>query len=108
MTKPSDHAQSADNAPTGLVLTCPDCGGEFSLRDMPDVRALLAERERAADEWWISDGDLKRGGEKVLGPFATQDLALTVRTLFEAHPSANGRTYWVCLYTPAVRQGGAS
>lgn len=53
-----------------------------------------------ADEggrWWISDGpiDSEPAGEKILGPFASRDLALEVRALYEAHPRANGMTYWV-------------
>lgn len=49
----------------------------------------------ACTEWWISDGDANHGGRKILGPFATRDLALDVRSLYEASPRANGLTFWV-------------
>lgn len=47
------------------------------------------------ERWWISDGDVAYGGEKILGPFGSRDLALEVRRLFEAHPDAGGLTFWV-------------
>jgi hypothetical protein len=47
--------------------------------------------------WWITTGPLPAGGEKVLGPFCSQDLALKVRSYMEAAQRAagDGRTYWV-------------
>lgn len=59
-----------------------------------DLRTLLDALSRST-EWWISDGDANRGGEKLLGPFATRDLALEVRALYEASHRANGQTFWV-------------
>jgi hypothetical protein len=48
--------------------------------------------EQAAD-WWVCDGPLPAGGQKITGPFATQELALTVRAYVE---KAEGRTdLWV-------------
>ena len=44
--------------------------------------------------WWITTDILARGGVKVLGPFETQELALTVRTLKE-RAERTGITYWV-------------
>ena len=44
--------------------------------------------------WWITTDILARGGKKVLGPFETQELALTVRALKEK-AEGTGRTYWV-------------
>lgn len=54
-----------------------------------------ATETETATEWWISDGDAARGGEKILGPFVSRDLALEVRALYEAHPRAQGLTFWV-------------
>jgi len=34
-------------------------------------------------QWWITTGILTLGGEKILGPFATQELALVVRSYVE-------------------------
>lgn len=34
--------------------------------------------------WWITTEFFANGGEKVMGPFATRDLALDVRVLREA------------------------
>jgi hypothetical protein len=46
-----------------------------------------------ATEWWVCDGPLPAGGRKVTGPFATQELAITVRNYVER---AGGRTdLWV-------------
>lgn len=47
----------------------------------------------AANTWWIATNALPLGGEKVLGPFATQELAFSVRSYVEKvnHPA----TYWV-------------
>lgn len=39
--------------------------------------------DRLAEQWWICTDVLARGGVKVLGPFATQELALDVRFYVE-------------------------
>jgi hypothetical protein len=43
--------------------------------------------------WWITTDALARGGEKFLGPFGTQELALTVRRYVELAEAP--RTFWV-------------
>ena len=48
--------------------------------------------------WWICTDVLARGGEKLLGPFESQDLALEVRRHVEAGGLLRGkrdRTFWV-------------
>jgi hypothetical protein len=53
---------------------------------------MTATPGQAAD-WWVCDGPLPAGGQKITGPFATQELALTVRAYVE---KAEGRTdLWV-------------
>lgn len=50
---------------------------------------------QAPSDWWVCDGILPpRGtGQKIIGPFATQELALQVRTYVEI---AEGRSdLWV-------------
>jgi len=37
----------------------------------------------AAGGWWVTTDILARGGEKVLGPFATKELAVDVRGYVE-------------------------
>lgn len=54
-------------------------------------------------KWWIATDALARGGQKVLGPFESQDLALDVRTFLEAvprhkrpdGPARLAETFWV-------------
>ena len=43
--------------------------------------------------WWIATDALAHGGEKVLGPFATRELALDIRRYVEAVKAP--MTYWV-------------
>ena len=45
-------------------------------------------------QWWICTDQLKNGGEKKLGPFATKELALDVRNYVERAESGD-QTYWV-------------
>lgn len=53
--------------------------------------------------WWICTDVLARGGEKVLGPFESQELALDVRTFIELvprhkrpdGPARLAETFWV-------------
>jgi hypothetical protein len=45
--------------------------------------------------WWIATDELAKGGEKILGPFESRDLALEVRVYVEAHPRYRPRTFWV-------------
>lgn len=55
--------------------------------------------ERVAEQWWICTDVLARGGEKLLGPFESQKLALEVRRHVEAggllRNKKDGRTFWV-------------
>jgi hypothetical protein len=44
------------------------------------------------EQWWITTG-LNQGGKKLLGPFITRDLALSVRTYMEIAEAP--ATYWV-------------
>lgn len=76
-----NDTHNAELAPTGLVLTCPDCEGEFSVRDMPDVRALLAERECAAES--VRVGFRYQDGE-ILSPereARSEDIELPVAVI---------------------------
>lgn len=45
--------------------------------------------------WWITTDALARGGEKILGPFATQELALNVRTYVEKVERQRMDKLWV-------------
>lgn len=54
-----------------------------------------------AGHWWITTGPLPAGGEKVLGPFGSQELALKVRSYMEVAQQSDGRTYWVDDEEPA-------
>jgi|SRR5215469_6005888 len=70
----------------------------------PDVAGImLAWFARAAalphltppppDRWWIATGELNvTGSRKILGPFASRELALDVRSYVER---VRGETYWV-------------
>lgn len=56
----------------------------------------MTESEQSVNldrRWWISTGPLARGGRKVLGPFADQELALKVRTYVEK--AENRDDLWV-------------
>ena len=48
-------------------------------------------------KWWICVDALARGGEKLLGPFESQELALEVRRHVEAGGllRAKGSSFWV-------------
>jgi hypothetical protein len=35
------------------------------------------------EQWWVTTHFFHRGGEKILGPFESQELALTVRSFVE-------------------------
>jgi hypothetical protein len=58
--------------------------------------------------WWICTDRLDHGGEKILGPFGSRDLALEVRTYVEQVKAP--RTFWVDEETgpsdPAPAPGG--
>jgi hypothetical protein len=49
--------------------------------------------------WWITTDALTRGGEKILGPFVTQQLACEVRSYVEKAEAP--RTFWVDRDDPA-------
>ena len=53
----------------------------------------MTETEAERGQWWITTDILARGGEKILGPFATQELALSVRRYVELAEAP--RTFWV-------------
>lgn len=57
-----------------------------------------------AEVWWISDGPVDEGGKKILGPFESRDLALSVRRLYEDHADARGLTFWVSRDTAAEQR----
>lgn len=59
------------------------------------ARAFYSERERAPERWWITTERLTHGGEKVLGPFESKDLALDVRYWRELANGDGGPTYWI-------------
>jgi len=48
----------------------------------PNAAALTTD-DPALVGWWITDDFLWRNGRRIMGPFATQDLAMQVRTLRE-------------------------
>lgn len=54
------------------------------------------------ERWWICTDELTRGGEKILGPFESRDLALEVRAYVEQSPRHKPRTYWVDAEAPVV------
>lgn len=54
------------------------------------------------ERWWICTDELTRGGEKILGPFESRDLALEVRAYVEQSPRHKPRTYWVDAEPPVV------
>ena len=60
----------------------------------PAVLAVVGEAQ-TREQWWICTNWLAAGGRKVLGPFESRELALTVRVYFEAHREGQGRTFWV-------------
>ena len=43
----------------------------------------MSEKEQTVEQWWIATNLLDKGGKKVMGPFATHELAIEVRTLRE-------------------------
>jgi hypothetical protein len=65
----------------------------------PGETAAVTVGQAQAD-WWICDGPLP-GAQKFLGPFATQELALNVRTYVE---KATKRSLWVDDEAPAAPQ----
>lgn len=57
------------------------------------------ETEATSVDWWITSGPLdgtggRPRGQKILGPFVSQALAIKVRTYVEK--DSNGRTFWIC------------
>jgi hypothetical protein len=46
-----------------------------------------------SERWWIATKPLHQGGEKILGPFESQELALDVRVYVEKVNAPT--TYWV-------------
>lgn len=60
-----------------------------------------AVREARKQDWWVTTG-LKQNGKKLLGPFATRDLALSVRTYMEI--AEVPATYWVEQSQPNAKE----
>lgn len=61
-----------------------------------ELVALIRKHLHSAgkrQEWWITTDALSRGGEKVLGPFGSQELAIEVRRYVETAEAP--RTFWV-------------
>lgn len=52
---------------------------------------------RGRDRWWVTTGPLADGGQKELGPFGSQELAMKVRSYMElaSQEHGSGGTYWV-------------
>jgi hypothetical protein len=65
------------------------------LYDYAGGRTWLNLPDGATGRWWITTDPLSAGGEKVLGPFGDQELALKVRTYMEAAQPLVRGTYWV-------------
>jgi hypothetical protein len=60
---------------------------------MEDTQKVSPAVENSPQNWWIATDVLARGGEKILGPFATKELALNVRRYVELAEAP--RTFWV-------------
>lgn len=64
--------------------------------DPEKLVAFVVAREKLireqADTWWITT-NMKQNGKKLLGPFSSRDLALSVRTYMEIAEAP--ATYWV-------------
>lgn len=57
------------------------------------VRLAVRRHLAKPTEWWICSDFRRQGGKKMLGPFQTRDLALTVREMYEVRHKP--RTYAV-------------
>ena len=66
---------------------------------MEDTQKVSPAAESSPQNWWITTGILALDGEKILGPFATQELALNVRRYVEKVEAP--RTFWVDQEEPA-------
>lgn len=65
----------------------------FSEKEMAGIKRAIAQAVATVEgRWWITTG-IKQNGKKLLGPFATKDLALTVRAYVEKAEAPS--TYWV-------------
>lgn len=61
-----------------------------------ELVALIRKHLQSAEKqqgWWITTSALSRGGEKILGPFGSQELAMEVRRYMETAEAP--RTFWV-------------
>jgi hypothetical protein len=43
----------------------------------------MSNTTETAVDWWVTTGFFGKGGEKVMGPFVSRELAMEVRTLRE-------------------------
>jgi len=66
----------------------------------PGMTPETPENAPQPASWWIATGRLRDGGEKFLGPFATQDLAMEVRRYVELVNAPV--TYWVVPEGPST------
>lgn len=81
------------NEPTELSVFLRQCGYEDAMQRLGDeIMQLITQGREQRDNWWITTG-LKQGGKKLHGPFATRDMALTMRTYVEMAEAP--ATYWV-------------
>jgi hypothetical protein len=71
-----------------LYTPSAEMNGEINQR----VNAAMALIKSYRGAWWVTTG-LAQGGKKLLGPFATKDLALSVRSYMEIVEAP--ATYWV-------------
>ena len=77
------------------VVGVPTPDGSVGLSDnqLDIIMAAIKKRDQQEElEWWVTTG-LKQNGKKLLGPFVTCDLALSVRTYMEM--AGAPATYWV-------------
>src|SRR5690242_4403831 len=58
-------------------------GGETMTSDNAREAAPEGPAEPGRDSWWIATDSLARGGEKILGPFGSRNLAIEVRVFVE-------------------------
>lgn len=65
----------------------------MALKTAHDIMTAIDQHTaQQVGQWWITTG-LSQGGKKLLGPFNTRDLALSVRTYMEIAEAP--ATYWV-------------
>lgn len=92
MSKP----QTLDEILEDILLyePCRDysCKGACHQVKIDQSKAALSAIVANRDKWWVTTG-IKQGGKKLLGPFVSRELALSVRTYMEIAEAP--ATYWV-------------